>query len=474
MFTAEDRFNSDAVLRRVIEAYGTPETYADRMAAMSRDELADLQLRRLGAELERAGRVPMFARLWEEARFDPRSVRSLGDAALIPSYSVYDIRDSIERFAPYGDYQGATPGVEAGLRVFFSGGTTGKARPTVYTALDRIIGSLMIARGLHLHGMRQGDVVLNSWAFSTHNGGWIFDQAAYEWIGATPITVGTGNVTSSSKQLELAATYGAQSIMASSDYLLHLRKVAGELGMASSDFDLRFLETVGSTARAAGEAWGVPAYDHYGFHEIHSLAAECPVGGGLHIWEDAYLVEIVHPETGEALPDGEVGDLVVTCFYKTGSPQVRYNTKDLLAIDPDPCPCGSPLRRFVGMQGRSDTMVKLRGINVWPEAIGDVAGKTLGRHVEYHCVAFHRDGRDYMSVLIEGAGDERSESARQRLERELNDRLGVRIGVEFVDPGGLAELTGFGDQAKLKRFSDVRATSLPASLAALLPEAIVA
>jgi phenylacetate-CoA ligase len=466
MFSAENRFNSDKVLRRVIAEYGTPETYMDRMAALTGEQLQHLQLARLQAELRRAGQVPMFARLWKEAGFEPENVRSLADVRNIPAYTVYDIRESIERQPPYGDYQGVVPGSEAGLRLFFSGGTTGKARPTVYTALDRIIGSLLIARGLHMHGMRQGDIVLNAWAFSTHNGGWIFDQAAFDWIGATPITVGTGNVTSSRKQLELASTYGATSIMTSSDYLLHLRGVAEEMGLGLDDFNFNYLETIGEGTKAAGEAWGVPAYDHYGFHEIHSVAAECPVGGGMHIWEDAYVIEIVDSETGEPLPDGEVGDLVVTCLYKTGSPQVRYNTKDLLAIDPLPCPCGSPLRRFTAMKGRSDTMVKLRGINVWPEAIGDVAETTVGRHLEYHCVAYREGERDHMTVLIEAS---EAGGTADRVAAELNERLGVKIGVGLVPTGALSPLTGFGDQAKLKRFTDVRSDGrMPAQIAALL------
>jgi phenylacetate-CoA ligase len=472
VLTAQDRFNSDAVLRKAIEDYGTPQTFMDRLSSLTPDQIRDVQLTRLSAELARAQKVPFYARRWAAAGFDPDDVNSLSDLRKIPAYTVDDIRESIDLEPPYGDYQGVRPGTEAGLRIFFSGGTTGRARPTVYTALDRILGSSMIARGLYLHGMRQGDVVLNAWAFSTHNAGWIFDQAAYEWIGATPITVGTGNVTSSSKQLELASTYGAKSIMASSDYLIHLRKVADELGMARSDFSFTFLETIGDGTRAAGEAWGVPSYDHYGFHEIHSLAAECPVGGGLHIWEDAYVVEIVDSETGEALPDGEIGDLVVTCFYKTGSPQVRYNTKDLLSIDPDPCPCGSPLRRFTGMSGRSDTMVKLRGINVWPEAIGDVAEKTLGRHLEYHCVAYRDNGQDQMIALIESQGTDNHADTAARVARALNEKLSVKITVALVADGALAPLTGFGDQAKLKRFTDSRgADTLPPPITSLLQSA---
>jgi len=474
---AATRFNSDAVLRSAVEQYGTPQTFMDRLSAYSTEQLRDLQLARLKSELERASHVPFFARLWESASFDPASVMSLEDVPRIPAYTVYDIRDSIDRDPPYGDYQGVRPGPDTtGLRIFFSGGTTGRARPTVYTAWDRIVGSSLIARAYHMHGIRQGDVVLNAWSFSTHNAAWIFDQALYEWIGATPITVGTGNVTSSAKQLEIASMYGASTILATADYLLHLRGVAADMGLKGSDFAFTGFDSVtGDKKAAVTEAWGAPAYDHYGFHEVHSLSAECPVGGGLHIWDDAFVVDIVDPETGEPLPDGQVGDLVVTCLYKTGSPQVRFNIKDLASIIPEPCPCGSPLRRMTSMAGRSDTMVKLRGINIWPEAIGDVTGQALGRSVEYHCVSFRSRGQDQMVTLVEATNSELSPEVATAAAQKLRDRLNVKVDVALVPQGSLTPLTGLGETAKAKRFTDCRTTdALPAEVTELLGRSVQA
>lgn len=419
------------------------------------------KLVRVRDRAQRAGRVPFFKRRWAEAGFDPRDLRSLDDLNAVPTYTVDDIRVSIEEHPPYGDYQGVT--VEEVLRepvrIHMSGGTTGTPRPTLYTAWDREVGGVLTARGMWLQGIRPGDVVLNSWAYGLHNGAFSFDEPLHRWLNCVVIHTSTGNVTSTRKQVMLARDYQAAAILTTGDYLLRLVEEARAMGIdPGADLAIRSLATCIGNEEALEEIFGVPVLKTYGFHEVGYVAVECPAKQGLHIFEDAYHVQVVDPETGELVPDGTTGALVVTEMYKTGSPQFRYNIMDLAALYPrEQCACGSWMRRITPFAGRGDNMVKLRGINVWPESIGRIATVVEGATPDYFVRAVRRDGRDELVAMIAVTVAERDRPDLQAtIERQLQDQLGVRIAVELVAPGDLDPLTGAGSEAKLKRFRDER------------------
>jgi phenylacetate-CoA ligase len=455
-----DAVDAEAIVRLYPPA---PEFFAGRWLDEP-DRLRALQLGRLKDELERAARIPFYQRLWERAGFEVSSVRSLADMRAIPLYTIDDIRDSIERCPPLGDYQGIglADAVREPMRLFFSGGTTGAARPTLYTMWDREVGALLTARAYYLAGLRRGDVVLNSWAYGIHQGAAIADEALFRWLGAVPITTSSGQVTPTVRQLELAAEYQAASILTIGDYLLHMADVARGIGLDPlKDFAFRcFPVPTGGLRERIEETWGAPAFDSYGFHEVNYVGVECPARGGLHVLEDAFIVEIVDDETGELLPEGELGNIVVTCLYKTGSAQVRYNTKDRSRLLPiGQCACGSWMRKMDYFQGRSDNMVKLRGTNVWPEAVGMVATACDGVTSEYFVRVESVGGRDEMTVQLESAIDQRDEATAvaEQVEQVLRSKLGVGIRVELVPVGSLAEVTGRATRSKPIRFEDRRA-----------------
>ena len=207
--------------------------------------------------------------------------------------------------------------------------------------------------------------------------------------------------------------------------------------------------------KAATAAWEAPAYEIYAFHEVQTIAGECRERGGLHVWDDAFVLEIVDTERGELLPPGEQGDLVVTCLYKSGSPQIRYNIKDLSTLAYGRCDCGSESTRMGRLAGRSDTMVKLRGINVWPEAVGSTMEEVIHGHLEYFCVAHRIGERDEMVVLVEEPAPRPFESSailEEKLGQAVQSRLGIRLDVQLVSPGSLDQLTGRGTVAKLRQF----------------------
>jgi phenylacetate-CoA ligase len=339
-----------------------------------------------------------------------------------------------------------------------SGATPGAPRPTLYTQWDREVGAILTARALYLQGIRPGDVVVNAWAYSTHNGAFNFDEALHRWLSCVVITTGTGNVTSSRRQVELARDYQATAILTTGDYLLHLAEVAKEMGIdPRRDLSLRALPNVGDRERLEA-TFGLPCYRSYGFHEVQWVAIECPAHDGLHIFEDAFIVQIVDPETGVRLADGETGAIVVTELYKTGSPQFRYNIMDLSFLHPrERCACGSWLRRMGRFQGRGDNMVKLRGINLWPEGVGEVATSVAEVDTDYFVRALREGGRDEMVVaVVSSAAPARFPEIADAVERRLHERFGVKIRAQVVRPGALDEWTEISTSPKPKRFRDER------------------
>jgi phenylacetate-CoA ligase len=458
---------SEDLVQAAIATYGRAEEYFEDRFYWDPERVRRVRDERLRQEVARAAGVPFYRRRWEEAGFDWTKFRGLEDLHQIPAYTIGDIRDSIALAPPYGDYQAVIPGPsQSGLRMYFSGGTTGRQRPTVYTAWDRIAGALISARGLYAHGARPGQILLNSYAYSTHNGAWIIDEAAWWWMGITPITTSTGVVSSTAKQLELAAEYGAATIMTTSDYLVHLRRAADELGYKREDFSFEWFSTIGDID-AATRAWDLQAYEYYAFHEVQMVAFDCPHRTGMHVFDDAFVVEVVDTDTGESLAPGKTGNLVITCLYKTGSPQVRYNIQDLSAIVPGTCACGSTTSRITRLAGRSDTMVKVRGINVWPEAVGAVLEETLHGYADYFCVAYREGPHDSLRVFVE-ASAEAGAATSEKLEESLKDKLGVKLPVVLVGPGALDPLTLEGQAAKLRRFTDERASREPSPAVARL------
>lgn len=450
--------------RDVARAFPPPPEYFEHGWLAEPDEIDRVKLARLQARADRAYRVPFFRRRWDVAGFHPRALRSLDDLAAVPTYTIDDIRDSIERCPPYGDYQGVTVDeiLREPMRIHMSGGTTGEPRPTLYTEWDRAATGVRAARGMYLQGLRPGDVVLNSWAYGLHNGAFAFDDALYRWMNCLVLTTSAGTVTSTRKQLDLARAYRANAILTTGDYLLRIVDEARGLGLdPRTDLNITSLATNIGNEERLQETFGIPVYSTYGFHEVGYVAVECPARQGLHIFEDAFHVDVVDVDTGEALPDGETGAVVITEFYKTGSPQFRYNIMDLSFLHPrEQCACGSWLRRMGNFAGRGDNMVKLRGVNVWPEAVGKILTSVDGADLDYFVTATRSEGRDILTASVVSSRPESDWSGiRSDAETRLAEKLGVSITVVVTGPGQLDADTEVAIRSKAKRFRDDRKAS---------------
>ncbi|WP_273717172.1 phenylacetate--CoA ligase family protein [Alkalihalobacillus pseudalcaliphilus] len=450
---------------KLVNAYEPPLEFMDGAWKWSRAQIEDNQLKRLKETLKKGAEIPFYQRLWAKHDFTPEDIQSLEDMHKIPLYTIDDIRESIQLEPPFGDYQKYhfDDGTHEPLRFYTSGGTTGAPRPTIYSAWDREVGAILSARTFYLHGIRPGDAVMNSWAYSTHNAAWIMDHGLWQWLGCTPITTGTGNVTPTEKQVEFLQTFGVSSILATSDYLVHIGNTAKKMGIdPKEDLHIKTLSGFGAK-EPVQDVFGCPVYDSYAFHEVQYVAAECEAEEGLHIFEDAFIIEVVDFETGEPLPPGYRGNIVVTALYKTGTQQIRYNIQDISAsYEMKLCSCGSWHKKIDYFKGRSDNMIKLRGINVWPEALGDIVSKSEKTNGEYFCLLERLESngqaaRDEMTILVEPKFVSSDRSALQtELEGQLKQKIGVKINVNIVEPDSLRELTGHGVRAKLKRFEDRR------------------
>jgi phenylacetate-CoA ligase len=444
----------------IARRYPPPPEYFESSYYAEPEVTARQQLVRLKDKVWRAYDVPFHRRRWDAAGVTPDDLQSIDDLWKFPTYNVDDIRRSIDAHPPFGDYQGVTPADarREPMRVFMSGGTTGKQRPLFYTLWDREVAGVFMARGLYTQGIRPGDVVLNSWAYGLHNGAFSFDESLQHWLNCVVITTSTGNVTSTEKQVELAISYGASAILTTGDYLLRLVDAARNLGYdPKSDLKIRALPNIGSDA-ALKEAFGMEPLRSYGMHEVFWVATECPAREGLHIYEDGFIVQIVDPDTGEALPDGQLGSICLTETFKTGSSQFRYNTMDLSYLyPPGQCSCGSWLRRMGPFAGRGDNMVKLRGINLWPEGIAEIACSVEGVDSDYFVRVYRRANRDELIIAVASPRPpETFATLGDEVERRLQQQFGIKIGVEVVSPGALDADTEIHTSPKPKRFRDER------------------
>ncbi len=440
--------------------YPPPPEYFETAYFDTRETIERKQLARLIDRAWRAYDIAFHRVRWDAAGFHPSHLKTLDDLWKCPAYTIDDIRLSIDQHPPYGDYQGVTPelALREPMRVYMSGGTTGKSRPTFYTAWDRMVGAVFTARALYQLGLRPGDVVLNSWAYSTHNGAMCFDEALYQWLNCVVLTTSTGNVTSTEKQVELAIQYGATAILTTGDYLLRIADAAKSMGYDPvRDLKIRALPNIGD-ADVLSSTFGADYYRSYGFHEVQWVASECAMHDGLHIYEDGFIVQIVDVETGEPLPDGQLGSLCVTELYKTGTAQFRYNILDLSYLYPvGQCGCGSWLRKIAPFAGRGDNMVKLRGVNLWPEGVGEVACSVDGATPDYFVTATRVNNRDELSVVVvsDRAPSEFAD-IQAAIERVLQQRFGLKIAASVSRPGEIDHLTEFATSPKPKRFRDER------------------
>lgn len=441
-----------------------PPNFFREVFRISRDELRARQEQRFLATVRRGWEIAFFRRHWGGVGLDPSDIRGLDDLTKLPPYTVTELRESIERAPPFGDFMGISPadGARMPLVLQTSGGTTGLPRPMLYAPRDRETMAILGGRRFALHGVHPGDRVMVTYSLGLGNGGMAPREAIWRYTGAVPVLTGSGASTPTRRQIEIAKAWGVNVILGFPSYLRHLALVAkDELGIDPRSLGIRTLGShLGQEDRGRiEELWNAPCHDAYGTHESGMMAAECGERAGMHIQEDAVILEIADTETGEIVPDGEKGAVYITTLYRWGAPQIRFNINDISRIIPGPCACGGTLKRLDRIFGRNDTMVKLRGVNVFPEAVGAVVVADRRTNGEYVCIVERvgAEGREEMTVMIEAPDMATDRTLLQRdFEQRFKEVLGVRVTVQAVDRGGTDRHTGTSTSSKIKRLIDRR------------------
>jgi phenylacetate-CoA ligase len=428
---------------------------------ISKDELRARQEAMFKKLVKRAGATAFYRRLWGKAGIEAGDVRSLDDLPKLPSFGKQEIVESIALAPPFGDFAGLDSypdGQRPPMMFHTTSGTTGKPQPLFFGAKTREVQNLLLARLFRWQGMKPEDVVHSVYGHGMINGGHYIREAVTRFTSATFMSAGTGIETRSAAQVALMREFGATVILGFTDYIKKLAEVARAEGLIpGKDINIRMIS--GQFGRedkqAVSDLWGGAAcYDWYGVGDTGMIAGEGPDRDGHYVMEDAHWVEVCDIDTGAPLPDGQTGDLIVTCLFKDDVyPIIRFNTHDVTAIRTDPSKIGIKFKRIEGFLGRSDNMVKLRGINVFPQAIGPMLAEIDSFAGEWICkVTRDGAGRDELIVVCEDTGGGLVDAYKDTLKR----KLGIEARIELVGKGATASATQIDARQKPIRLLDER------------------
>lgn len=421
---------------------------------ISRENLAAKQLRGLQETVIRVyDKVPFYREAFDKLGVKPTDIKTLQDLSKLPFTTKDDLRSNY----PYGLF--AEPMREI-VRIHASSGTTGKPVVVGYTKKDLDTWSDLIARTVTQAGVTADDVVQVAFGYGLFTGGFGLHYGL-EKAGATVVPASSGNT---EKQIMLMEDFGTTVLVSTPSYALYLAEVAEKMGLDPKSLKVR-LGLFGAEPWTEGmrreleERWGIKATDNYGLSEIigPGVAGECQEGNGLHINEDHFIPEIIDPETGESLGFDQEGELVFTTITKEGFPVIRFRTKDLSIITAEACQCGRTLARMRRVSGRSDDMLIIRGVNVFPSQIESVLMSINGVEPHYEIMVKKIGFLDDLEVKVEVDTDKFTDSFREleqlekHIAQKLQSVLTIQARVKLVEPGTIERSTG-----KAKRVFDLR------------------
>jgi len=427
----------------------------DDFETLPREAIESLQLRRLQQTVERVyATVPFYREAFDRAGVKPKDIKRLEDLQRLPFTLKKDMRDNY----PYGLF--AVP-LEQIVRIHASSGTTGKPTVVGYTKRDIDTWTELMARSFFAAGAHKGDVIHNAYGYGLFTGGLGAHYGA-ERIGASVIPMSGGNT---KKQLMIMQDFGSTVLTCTPSYSLFLAEVAAEEGI-----DIRKLKL--KVGILGAEPWSekmrqeiesklnIKAIDIYGLSEIlgPGVGVECiEAQNGLHVWEDHFLLEIIDPDTQEVLADGEKGELVITTITKEGIPLIRYRTRDITRLTREPCICGRTHARIERLSGRSDDMLIIRGVNVFPSQIESVLFNIKGIEPHYQLLVDREGTLDTLEVLVEVDEQTFSDEVRKlqllsgTIQKQIKELLGVTCKVRLVEPKTLARSEGKAQRVIDKR-----------------------
>ncbi len=405
---------------------------------MPREALESIQLKRLQQTLERVyATVPFYRESFQKAGISPSDIQSLEDLSKVPFTNKQDLRDNY----PYNMF--AVP-MDNVVRIHASSGTTGQPTVVGYTRRDISTWAELMARSLAAGGATHNDIIHNAYGYGLFTGGLGVHYGA-ERLGASVIPVSGGNT---KRQIIIMKDFKPTILTATPSYILHLAEVAEDMGISFKDLNFKSgifgAEPWSDDMRSElEEKLNLKAMDIYGLSEVMGpgVSIECrEEQKGLHIFEDHFIPEIINPETGEVLPPGSTGELVFTSITKEAFPVIRYRTKDITSLNPAPCTCGRTHTRMNKPSGRTDDMLIIRGVNVFPSQIESVIMKNKDIKPHYQLEIDRIDNLDTLTVKVE-IGDtlfsdeiKALQQTEAGLSKEIKEYLGVSAKVKLVEP----------------------------------------
>jgi phenylacetate-CoA ligase len=437
---------------RMMDEYPMGDEFLKRYSSISRDELYALQNTRFLELMKRGWRIPFYQRLWGDRGIEADDIRGLEDISKLPVYDKNDLMASVERAPPYGDFHGRG---DDPVIFHTTSGTTGRPQPLMFGPWGREVANLLVGRMYRWMGLESGDVVHSVYGHGMVNGGHYMREAVTHFTNALFLSAGTGIETRSAAQVQLLADFNVTVMVGFVDYIRKLASVARDEGLLDRINIRMIIGHLGTEDRALTEAaWGgAKAYDWYGVGDTGSIAGEGPDRDGLYVWEDAQYLELLGVDDGLPVAPRETGDMVVTCLFKHDiAPCIRFNTHDITHELDGRGEIG--FKRIAGFKGRSDNMVKLRGINVFPHAIGALIGGRADLTGEYVCIVSRDPAtqRDEMVVTLESKGG----SDAGQLAAILRQGLGVDVRIELCAPQETAAITQIDVRQKPIRLIDKR------------------
>ena len=428
------------------------ECWQPELEKMPREELRALQVKKLRETINIALKSPFYKKRLGDLGITADSIQTPEDVRKIPFTTKQDLRDHY----PFGFVGG---NMDDAIRIHSTSGTTGNPIVVVYSEHDIASWANMVARNLYMVGCRKNDVFQNSSGYGMFTGGLGFQYGA-EWLGATTVPAAAGN---SKRQIKFIKDFGTTCLHAIPSYAIRLAEVFQEEGIDPRSTKLRTL-CIGAEPhteeqrRRIERLLDVKAYNSFGMTEMNGpgVAFECKEQCGMHLWEDNYILEIVDPDTFEPLPDGEVGEMVLTTLDRTMMPILRYRTRDLTRIIPGECKCGRTHRRIDRIKGRTDDMFIIKGVNVFPMQVEKILVQYPGLGSNYLITLETEDDNDIMTVEVELDGlttdvyPELQKMTRD-IQRALKDEILLTPRVKLVRKGSLPQSEG-----KAVRVRDLR------------------
>jgi len=417
----------------------------EEIECMSSSEMRKLQSERLKELVNKVYQnVEFYRKKMDEKGVRPSDIRSIDDISKLPFTNKTDLRDNY----PFGLF--AAPMKEI-VRIHASSGTTGKPTTVGYTKKDIENWQEVLARCLTMSGVTPEDIVQVSFGYGLFTGGLGIHYGA-ENVGCTVVPISAGNTR---RQLQLMSDFGSTVLACTPSYALHLADALSEFGYSLSDMKLKTgvfgAEPFSENMRLELEKkWGIKAFDIYGLSEIMGpgVANDCEFHDGLHIHEDHFFPEVVDPKTKEPLPDGQQGELVFTTLTKEGIPLLRYNTHDLTSLNREKCECGRTLVRMKKITGRSDDMLIIRGVNLFPSQIEQVLLEMGETSAHYMLYVDRENNLDILELKVELDETKMVDTIKdlmslsRKIEHSLHSALGLSVKVTLVEPKSIPRSEG--------------------------------